>query len=137
MEVTSMEVNLISRCTSQGFPHTTEEYLNMYTCLDFSLNPLTLGFDSLHCPSCHSFWDVTFKIVIHYLYEEFLVPPVSMLSLKHSTVFLWVPLPHFILVCLVANNFVFLILDNYLPSQLSLHVFLGLGFLKLHHSNLC
>ena len=44
-----MEVDLIDHCTSQQFPHVVEEYLNMYTCSGFSLNPLTLGLDSLHC----------------------------------------------------------------------------------------
>ena len=82
-----MEVDLINRCTSQRFPHITEGYLNVYTCSDFSLNPLTSGSDSSHCPSCHSLWDLTFLIVIRYLYEELLVPPVSMLSLKHSFYF--------------------------------------------------
>ena len=87
MEVTSMGVDLINHCTSQRFPHVTEECLNMYTHSGFSLNPLTSGSDSSHCPSCHSLWDLTFKIVICYLYEELLVPPVSMLSLKRSFYF--------------------------------------------------
>ena len=60
MEVTSIEVDLIDHCISQQFPHVVEEYLNMYIRSDFSLNPLVLGFDSSHCPSCHSFWDMTF-----------------------------------------------------------------------------
>ena len=60
MEVTSMEVALINCCTSQRFPHATEEYLNMYTHSGFSLNPLTSGSDSSHFPSCHSLWDLTF-----------------------------------------------------------------------------
>ena len=87
MEGTSVEVDLISHCTSQRFPHVTEECLNMYTHSGFSLNPLTLGLDSSHCLSYHSFQDVIFQIVIQYLYEEFLVPPVSLLSLKHSFCF--------------------------------------------------
>ena len=50
MEITSVEVDSINRCNSQQFPHVVEEYLNMYTHSDFSLNPLVVGFDSSHCP---------------------------------------------------------------------------------------
>ena len=64
--------------------HITEECLNVCIHSGFSLNPLTSGSDSLYCPSCHSLWDLTFWIVIRYLYEELLVPLVSMLSLKRS-----------------------------------------------------
>ena len=87
LEVTSVEVNLISHCTSQQFPHAAEECLNVCTHSSFSLNPLVVGFDNLHCLSCHSLWDQTFQIVIRYLYEELLVPLVSMLSVKHSFYF--------------------------------------------------
>ena len=87
MEVTSVEVDPINRCNSQRFPHVVEEYLNVYIHSDFSLNSLVVGFDSLHCPSCQSFWDMTFLIVICYLHEELLVPLVSMLSLKHCSYF--------------------------------------------------
>ena len=110
MEVTSVEVDLIGRCNSQKFPHIVEEYLDMYICSDFSLNPLVVGFNSSHCLSCHSFWDLTFLIVIHYLHEELFVPLVSMLSLKHSLYSSYFSVgspPHFIFICLVANNFVF------------------------------
>ena len=55
-----MEVDLIDHFNSQRFPHVVEEYLNMYIHSDFSLNTLVVGFDSSHCPSCHSFWDMTF-----------------------------------------------------------------------------
>ena len=87
MEVTSVEVDPINRCNSQRFPHATEECLDVCTHSGFSLNPLTFGSDSLHCLSCHFLWDLTFLIVICYLYEELLVPLVSMLSLKHSFYF--------------------------------------------------
>ena len=84
---TSIEMDLTNHCISQQFPHVTEEYLNMYSHSGFSLNPLTLGLDSLHCPFYHSFWDMISQIVICYLCEEFLVPPVSKLSLKYSFCF--------------------------------------------------
>ena len=54
MEVTSMEVDPICRCNSQRVPHVVEEYVNVYSHSDFSLNPLDVGFDSSHCLSCHS-----------------------------------------------------------------------------------
>ena len=60
MEVTSVEVDPISRCNFQQYPHVVEECLNVYSCSDFSLNPLVVGFNSLHCLSCHSLWDLTF-----------------------------------------------------------------------------
>ena len=43
-----------------AIPHVTEECLNVYIHSGFSLNPLTSGSGSLHCPSCHSLWDLTF-----------------------------------------------------------------------------
>ena len=60
MVVTSMEVDLISHCISQWFPHIVEEYLSVCTHSVLSSNPLTPGLDSSHCPFYHSFLDVIF-----------------------------------------------------------------------------
>ena len=92
--VTWMKVVPADHCVSQKFPHAVEEYLSMYTCLVLSLNPLNSGLGSLHCLFHHSSWDMISYIVNCYLCEEFLVPLVSIPSLKHNfKIFCGFPLP--------------------------------------------